>query len=236
MPRTKQIRVLIVDDHPIVRGGLRAIAEVDRGIEIVGEASDYAQALIATRQLSPDVLLLDIRLSGRSGFEVCRAVKQLKPAPRVLFLTSFADNALVLNAMSVGADGYLLKENDPRQLVNAIRIVLNCGTIFDPVSHKKALAEPPRPPSREACAMEKLSAQELRVLAEVGSGKTDKEIASALELQTKTVRHYLDSVFLKLAVNTRTQAAMFLTRNSESFAESYFRKVSDKAPSDLKRF
>lgn len=226
----RKIRVLIVDDHPVVRAGLRTIAEVDEDLQIVAEAGDAAQALIATRELFPDVLLLDIRLPDQSGYEVCRAVKQFKPAPSVLFLTSFADNALVLNAMEAGADGYLLKENEAREIACAIRIVMDGGTIFDPVPQKTFVNESARSMNREALALEKLSPQELRVLAEVVSGKTDKEIASALQLQTKTVRHYLDSVFEKLGVNTRTHAALIWSRNLESVAENYLRKVSDKTP------
>jgi two-component system response regulator DevR len=208
------IRVLIVDDHPVVRMGLRIITEVDPAIIVAGEAASAAEAILAARRLRPAVVLLDVRLPDRSGLEVCRELKTDPGAPKVLFLTSFADNPLVLAAMQAGGDGYLLKDNEPRDIVTAIRTVLNGSTLFDPVvaravdrEVKSVLPITPKDP------LEALSAQERRVLAAVADGKTDKEIASALGLQPKTVRNYLDRVFEKLEVNSRTQAAVVFDRN-----------------------
>jgi len=213
MSDPRKTRVLIVDDHPVVRGGLRIIAEVDATLEIVGEAANAAEALLATRQLRPDVVLLDMRLPDRSGLEVCRALKAQPAPPRVLFLTSFADNALVLDAMEAGGDGYLLKDNEPHQIAAAIRTVLRGGAVFDAVATRQIVEELKSGQRRERKLLEDLSPQELRVLAEVVNGKTDKEVASALNLRVKTVRHYLDSVFEKLGVNTRTQAAVLFVQN-----------------------
>ncbi len=213
MSISRKTRVLIVDDHPVVRGGLRIIAEVDTTLEIVGEAANAAEALIAARALRPDVVLLDVRLPDRSGLEVCQALKTGAVPPRVLFLTSFADNALVLDAMEAGGDGYLLKDNEPHQIAAAIQTVLRGGAVFDPVATRQVVEELKSGRRRERKPLERLSAQELRVLAEVVNGKTDKEVASALNLQVKTVRHYLDTVFEKLGVNTRTQAAVIYIQN-----------------------
>jgi two-component system response regulator DevR len=214
MTGSTKIRVLIVDDHPVVRTGLRIITEVDPAIIVAGEAASAAEAILTARRLRPAVVLLDVRLPDRSGLEVCRELKTDPGAPKVLFLTSFADNPLVLAAMQAGGDGYLLKDNEPRDIVTAIRTVLNGGTLFDPVvaravdrEVKSVLPITPKNP------LETLSAQERRVLAAVADGKTDKEIASALELQPKTVRNYLDRVFEKLEVNSRTQAAVVFDRN-----------------------
>ena len=214
MTGSTKIRVLIVDDHPVVRTGLRIITEVDPAIIVAGEAASAAEAILTARRLRPAVVLLDVRLPDRSGLEVCRELKTDPGAPKVLFLTSFADNPLVLAAMQAGGDGYLLKDNEPRDIVTAIRTVLNGGTLFDPVvaravdrEVKSVLPITPKDP------LEALSAQERRVLAAVADGKTDKEIASALGLQPKTVRNYLDRVFEKLEVNSRTQAAVVFDRN-----------------------
>jgi two-component system response regulator DevR len=194
--------------------GLRIITEVDPAIIVAGEAASAAEAILAARRLRPAVVLLDVRLPDRSGLEVCRELKTDPGAPKVLFLTSFADNPLVLAAMQAGGDGYLLKDNEPRDIVTAIRTVLNGSTLFDPVvaravdrEVKSVLPITPKDP------LEALSAQERRVLAAVADGKTDKEIASALGLQPKTVRNYLDRVFEKLEVNSRTQAAVVFDRN-----------------------
>ena len=218
MSISRKIRVLIVDDHPVVRGGLRIIAEVDSTLEIVGEAANAAEALIATRELHPDVVLLDVRLPDRSGLEVCRTLKTQFAPPRVLFLTSFADNALVLDAMEAGGDGYLLKDNEPHQIATAIQTVLRGGAVFDAVATRQVVEELKSGLRRERKLLGQLSPQELRVLAEVVNGKTDKEVASALDLQVKTVRHYLDSVFEKLGVNTRTQAAVIYIQNQSDRA------------------
>jgi DNA-binding NarL/FixJ family response regulator len=214
MTGSTKIRVLIVDDHPVVRTGLRIITEVDPAIIVAGEAASAAEAILTARRLRPAVVLLDVRLPDRSGLEVCRELKTDPGAPKVLFLTSFADNPLVLAAMQAGGDGYLLKDNEPRDIVTAIRTVLNGGTLFDPVvaravdrEVKSVLPVTPTDP------LGALSEQERRVLAAVADGKTDKEIASAMGLQPKTVRNYLDRVFEKLEVNSRTQAAVVFDRN-----------------------
>jgi two-component system response regulator DevR len=207
MEQSSKVKVLIVDDHPVVRAGLRTITDADPQLEIIAEAASASEALTAARQLNPAVVLLDIRLPDQSGFEVCRTVKKLLKPPAVLFLTSFADNALILDAMESGADGYLLKGNHPAQIAAAIRTVLKGGSVFDPVPAVSAAFDP----------IARLSRQELRVLSEISTGKTDKEAASKLGLQVKTVRHYLDNIFEKLRVNTRTQAAMvYIKRGSLS--------------------
>lgn len=208
------IRVLLVDDHPVVRAGLRTITEVDEKIIVVGEAANAAETLIAVRQLRPDVLLLDVRLPDRSGLEVCRELKAVSAFPRVLFLTSFADNSLVLAAMQAGGDGYLLKDNEPREIVAALRKLMRGGVIFDPVAARHAVEGLRRNSAPKPGRIETLSSQELRVLEAVASGQTDKEVATTLGLQTKTVRNYLDRVFEKLGVNTRTQAALLYDRHS----------------------
>jgi two-component system, NarL family, response regulator DevR len=213
MSEASKIRILVVDDHPIVRAGLRTISEVDEGIVIVGEAANAAETMLAVRDLCPHVLLLDVRLPDRSGLDVCRKLKETGDGPRIIFLTSFADNALVLAAMEAGGDGYLLKDNQPRDIVNAIHKVMRGGAIFDPIVARHALSGINKKQS-PMVALQSLSPQELNVLQEVAAGRTDKEVAFTLGLQTKTVRNYLDRVFEKLGVNTRTQAALLYDRHA----------------------
>jgi two-component system, NarL family, response regulator DevR len=149
------------------------------------------------------VVLLDLRLPDSNGLEVCRQAKDQHPDVRVICLTSYADAGLVLDAMAAGADGYLLKHNDGQQIAAAVRAVMRGEAVFDP-----ALEEDPAGVGGRANPLSVLSAGELRVLAQVAKGRTDKEVSTALNLSVKTVRNYLDRTFGKLGVNTRTQAAM----------------------------
>lgn len=213
MKSSPTIRVLIVDDHPVVRAGLRVITEVDPGILVIGEAGSGAEAIVAVRDSLPDVVLLDVRLPDRNGIDVCRELKSQPKAPRILFLTSFADNALVLAAMQAGGDGYLLKDNEPRDIVAAIRTVLAGGMLFDPIVARAVDRELRSAfPGNSPDPLGELSQQERRVVSAVADGKTDKEIAQMLKLQPKTVRNYLDRAFEKLGVHTRTEAAILFDR------------------------
>lgn len=202
------IRLLVVDDHPVLRDGLRTIQEMAADIHIVGEAGTAEKALALADNVEADVMLLDIRLQGENGIEVCWQLKARHPDLRVLFLTSYADEELILAALEAGADGYLLKENDTRRLVDAIREVARGGGVFDPQVTRR-LASAKNPPVN---ALSSLTAQERRLLAEVALGKTDKEAAAALGLTAKTARNYLDRIFLKLNIHTRTEAAMLYAR------------------------
>ena len=214
MKSSPTIRVLIVDDHPVVRAGLRIITEVDPGILVVGEAANGAEAMLAVQEHFPDVVLLDVRLPDRSGLDVCRELKRRSDAPHILFLTSFADNSLVMAAMQAGGDGYLLKDNEPRDIVAAIRTVLAGGMLFDPIVARAVDRELKTVlPGNAPGLLGELSQQERRVVSAVADGKTDKEIAQMLSLQPKTVRNYLDRAFEKLRVNTRTEAAILFDRH-----------------------
>jgi DNA-binding NarL/FixJ family response regulator len=209
------LRLLIVDDHPVVLAGLRTVAECAEDIQVVGEARNIAEALAAATQLQPDVALLDIRLIEESGIELCRKLKSLLPQIRVLMVTSFSDGPTVLSALEAGADGYLLKENDAMRLVDAIREVARGETVFDAALMKRVAESKSNPASSraEAGALSGLSLQERRLLAQVAQGKTDKEAAAALGLTPKTARNYLDRIFAKLNVHTRTEAATLFIRS-----------------------
>ena len=209
MNPSETIRLLLVDDHPIVRAGFHMIERIDSRLQVVGEASTALGAWQQLEKLNPHLVLLDIRLPDGSGIELCRRIKETWPQVRVLCLTSYSDDDYVLGAMEAGADGYLLKQNDAEQIVDAIRIVMNGGAVFDPKGMSASARTKSTPhPSRLAA----LSPGELRVLAEVAKGRTDKEAGMALNLSVKTIRNYLDRVFTKLGVHTRTEAALIYAR------------------------
>jgi two-component system response regulator DevR len=159
---------------------------------IAGEAANASETMIAVRELCSDVLLLDIRLLDRSGLDVCPELKSAPGGPRILFVTSFADNELVLAAIQPAEDGYLLKDNTPRQIVKALRTVMSGGAIFDPVATRHAVSGMRQELNSPKDLLDSLSAQELRVPAAVAAGQTDKEAATNLGLQAKTVRNYLE--------------------------------------------
>lgn len=209
----KGIRVLIVDDHEVVRIGLRTLLSRFPHIEVVGEAGTAAAAIAELQRTTPDVILLDVRLPDQSGYEVSRQIQKMDGEPRVLILTSFADDNTVFEAIAAGADGYLLKEIDAEGLVKAIEKVAAGQSILDPavtgrvLGRVKNLAEPPS-------KIDILSTQERRVLALVAEGKTNKEIGVDLGLSDKTIKNYLSNVLDKLHLSRRSQAAAFFVQHS----------------------
>jgi DNA-binding NarL/FixJ family response regulator len=207
------IRVLIVDDHHVVRLGLRALLDRHAGFEVVGEAGTVATAVEEVKRLHPDVVLLDVRLPDGKGYEACRQIHQLLPDVRVLFLTSYADEQTVLESLDAGGDGYLLKEIDEAALVQGIRSVANGQSILDPAITRRVLerAKTPGVPTGET-KWATLSPQEKRVLALVAEGKTNKEIGLDLGLSDKTVKNYLSNILEKLQLTRRSQAAAFFVQ------------------------
>jgi two-component system, NarL family, response regulator DevR len=213
-PERPSIRLLLVDDHEIVRMGLRTLFAQSQGIEVVGEAGSAAEAIGAAARLKPDVVLMDVRLQDSSGVDACREILSGRKSTRVLFLTSYLDEEAMLAAVFTGAQGYVLKEIGRDSLVRAVTAVAEGQSILDQaavramVKKMHTLAEP-----RAAGAGESLSPQERRVLALVADGKTNKEIAATLKLSDKTVKNYLGNVFQKLRVHRRAGAAVAYSRH-----------------------
>ena len=215
--KSEPIKVLIVDDHEVVRVGLQTVLSRQESIHVVGEAATVSDAVGEACRLQPDVVLMDVRLSGGSGVDACRAIRDSCPDTRVLFLTSYQDEEAVLAAVIGGAHGYLLKQVNADALLRAIHSVAQGQSILDPAITQPLLARM-RSQREEALEPQRaaLSSQQHRVLALVAEGKTNKEIGSSLELSDKTVKNYIRFIFQKLKVTRRAQAAAYFIRESPS--------------------
>lgn len=215
MTTGKPIAVLLVDDHAVVREGLKMVLARDSQIKVVGEAGTADAAIAETKRLKPDVILMDIRLPGKDGVQACSDILEQWPQTRVLFLTSFADDDTVLAAVLAGAHGYLIKEIGVDTLVDSIKRVAAGESILDPAATKRVLSwvktrsTAPPDPGREP-----LSPQEQRVVALVAEGKTNKEIAADMGLSPKTVKNYLSNIYQKLQITRRAQAAALFAKQS----------------------
>jgi DNA-binding NarL/FixJ family response regulator len=212
---TSPIRLVIVDDSPLIRAGLRAVLEGNPAVEIVGDAGTAREGIAAVIQLKPDVVLLDLRLPDQPGLAVCRDIVRRQPETRVLILTSATDERTVHEAIALGAHGYLLKENDGASLVAAILRVAAGHSVVDPSltdQMVKLMRRGQEPTNNER--LEGLSPQERRVLALLAEGLTNKEIGEKLGLTEKTVKNYLANVFDKLGTTRRAQAAAFFAKQT----------------------
>ena len=209
------VRVLIVDDHEVVRVGLRTLLSRTDNIEVVGEASDSAGAVEKSRSLEPDLVLLDVRLGEGSGFDACREIQKLERDVKVLILTSFADDNVIVEAISAGADGYLLKEANREVLVSAIEKVAGGQSILDPAVTGRVFGKVQslmQNPGGNKLGL--LSGQEKKVLALVAEGKTNKEIAAVMGLSDKTIKNYFSNILDKLQMTRRSQAAAYFVQHT----------------------
>lgn len=209
----KKTSVLLVDDHEVVRVGLRSLLSREPTIEVVGEAGTAADAVAQAARLQPDVIIMDVRLPDSSGVEACREIKSTDPRVQIIMLTSHADEDAVFNSIMAGASGYLLKQVPGREVVRAIETVATGQSLLDPAVTQKVLEKVKRLATGQgAGGISQLSAQEQKVLALVSEGKTNREIARALGLSDKTVKNYLSHVFEKLHLSRRAEAAAFFAR------------------------
>ena len=209
----KKIGVLLVDDHEVVRVGLRSLLSREPTIEVVGEAGTAAEAVAQAARLQPDVIIMDVRLPDSSGVEACREIRCVDPRVQIIMLTSHADEDAVFNSIMAGASGYLLKQVAGREVVRAIETVVTGQSLLDPaVTHKVLEKMKKLATGRGGGEISQLSAQEQKVLALVSEGKTNREIGRALGLSDKTVKNYLSHVFEKLNLSRRAEAAAFFAR------------------------
>ncbi len=210
-----RISLLLVDDSEVVRMGLRALLGTEPTIKIVGEATNVASAVEHCARLQPDVVLLDIRLPDGTGIDACRQILKRSENSRVLILTSVVDDTIVDEAIRAGAHGYLLKEVDGRGLVGAIRDVAAGKSILDPAITARVMQIMKSGSSGGRDALALLSPQEKRVLALIAEGCTNKEVGVRLNLSEKTVKNYLSTVFEKLHVSRRAEAAVIYAQEQK---------------------
>ncbi|GAA3162690.1 response regulator transcription factor [Planomonospora alba] len=205
------IRVVLVDDHEVVRRGVAALLDSEDDIEVVGEAGTAESAVTRINALQPDVAVLDVRLPDGSGVDVCREVRSRRPELACLMLTSFADDDALFDSVMAGASGYVLKQIHGSDLVGAVRTVASGQSLLDPQTTASMLARLRDQESRKD-PLAALSAQERQILDLIGEGLTNRQIGERMFLAEKTVKNYVSNLLGKLDMQRRTQAAALVTR------------------------
>jgi DNA-binding NarL/FixJ family response regulator len=208
------LRILVVDDHEVVRIGLRSLLNNQPDFIVVDEATTASEAVEKAARHHPDVVVMDIRLPGKSGVEACRQIKEQTPETEVIMLTSYAEDEILFDAISAGAAGYVLKQVGGDELVRAVRCAGEGEALLDPAVTQRVLAKVREAARQEqAAAFGDLTEQELRVLSLVSEGNTNKQIAKALFLGEGTVRNYVSSILSKLGLTNRAEAAAYAVRH-----------------------
>ncbi|RMF46903.1 MAG: DNA-binding response regulator [Anaerolineae bacterium] len=208
-------RILLVDDHEVVRLGLRALLERHPNFEVVAEAGTAREAIERVQEYAPDVVIMDIRLPGSSGIDACQEITQRFPDTKVIMLTSYAEDEMLFSAIRAGAAGYVLKQIDGQDLVRAIEAVGRGEALLDPAVTQRIFQEVRKAAKEEeASAFAALTQQEKHVLLLVSEGKTNREIAKELFLGEGTVRNYVSSILSKLSVSNRAEAAAYAVQHN----------------------
>jgi DNA-binding NarL/FixJ family response regulator len=208
-------KILLVDDHEVVRLGLKSLLELHPQYEVVGEAGTAKEAVEQVARNRPDVVLMDIRLPGASGIEACEEITRSYPGTKVIMLTSYAEDEMLFSAIRAGASGYVLKQISGDALISAIDAVSRGEALLDPAVTQRVFQEVRRAvKDEEALAFANLSQQEKHVLMLVSEGKTNREIAKTLFLGEGTVRNYVSSILSKLGVSNRAEAAAYAVEHN----------------------
>lgn len=211
---SQMLRLLIVDDHEVVRLGMRALLERHPTFTVVGEASTQEEAVTMAGEFQPDIVLMDIRLAGGSGIEACQQIKERYPQIKVIMLTSFAEDELLFAAIRAGATGYLLKQIAGGDVIRAIEGAARGESMLDPSLTQRVFFEVRRSIQKEeAVAFQDLTSQERQVLFLIAGGRTNREIAADLFLSEGTVRNYVSSILSKLGVSNRAEAAAYAIKH-----------------------
>ena len=206
--------MFLLDDHEIVRRGVKDLLEADGDLEVVGEAGTAAEALSRIPPTRPDVAVLDVRLPDGDGVEVCREVRSRHPEIQCLILTSFSDDEALFQAIMAGAAGYLLKQIKGPDIVDAVRRVADGQSLLDPAVTKRVLERLRQGPEEDE-RLARLTDQERRILELIAEGLTNRQIADRIHLAEKTVKNYVSNLLAKLGMERRTQAAVYAARLSE---------------------
>jgi len=208
------LRIFLLDDHEVVRAGLRSLFEAHEGLEVVGEASTATEALSRIPPTRPDVAILDVRLPDGSGVEVCREIRSKHPEIACLMLTSYADDEALFASIMAGAAGYVLKQVGGDDLVDSVRRAGQGQSLLDPALTQRVLDRITTGPSEDP-RLASLTAQERRILVLIAEGNTNRQIAESMFLAEKTVKNYVSNLLAKLGMERRTQAASFAARLDE---------------------
>ena len=212
----KDIRVMVVDDHEIVRLGLAHLFEQYDNITVVASAGSVGEALLKVEEIRPDVVVMDIRLQGSSGIDACREICSRFYDTKVIMLTSYGEEDLVLESILAGAKGYVLKDVGNEEIIRAVKAVYKGESLLDPIVTKHLLERMRRTAEKPNDELQQLTVQEKKVLVLVSEGKTNKEIAESIFLSEKTVRNYVSSILAKLNLANRTEAAAFAAKRNLS--------------------
>ena len=212
---TGLIRVFLLDDHEIVRRGVRELLEHEEDLVVVGEAGSVAEALARIPGSCPDVAVLDVLLEDGTGIEVCREIRSDHSEIQCLMLTSFADDEAMVDSIVAGASGYVLKQIRGNDLVEKIRLASTGVSLLDPVMAARAVERLRREPEQDA-RIASLTAQERKVLDLIGEGLTNRDIGRTMFLAEKTVKNYVSSLLAKLDFQRRTQAAVFVAKHGDA--------------------
>lgn len=208
------VRIMLVDDHEVVRLGMKSLLERQAGYSVIVEAGNEEDAVKRALVHEPDIILMDVRLQSGSGIAACERIMAKRPETRIIMLTSFADDELLFSAIRAGAIGYVLKQVGKDELINAIEAAARGDGALDPSLTQKVFAEVRRSIQQdERSAFSELTAQEKQVLSHISHGATNKKIAEALFLSQGTVRNYVSSIFSKLHVANRAEAAAYAIEN-----------------------
>ena len=203
-------RVMLVDDHEVVRNGLRAMLEVNEDLEIIAEAGNVAEAVLRARSYKPDVVVMDVRLPDGSGVEACRDIRAEHPEIKVLMLTSFSDDQALFDSIMAGASGYVLKQIRGSDLVDGIRRVGAGESLLDPAVTARVLERVRNPHGNEDPRLARLTPTEARILDMIAEGLTNREIGERVHLAEKTVKNYVSTILTKLQVSRRAEAAAYV--------------------------
>ena len=204
------IRILLVDDHQVVREGLRALLDSQEDLEVIAEADSVAEAITRARTFEPDVVVMDVRLPDGSGVEACREIRSRQPDTAVLMLTSFSDDQALFDSIMAGAAGYVLKQVRGAELIDSIRRVGSGESILDPAITARVLDRIRNPKQDEDPRLARLTPTELRIVEMIADGLTNRQIADRIHLAEKTVKNYVSAILSKLEVARRAEAAAYL--------------------------